>query len=322
MRGPASSLSALLGLSLAAPGFAAEDDFHTYGPIAVQSNGDGELSSGTYTIRLATAQTLMVNYVASRAHCSSLRMHFLLDGQERSVSGEIAPGQRTGFVDLGPVSPGNHLVGLQAEGIPGGCNTGRLLAWEGSAEVWTSLPRGGASGPPREALGDVFFDVSHVDHSGGFSSGGTIVTAEGFIFSYEVARNGIVWPLEANARGLYSEAELLQHFSRGRTLIGHVRPDGFEQIKHLARELRGDRDAGNVSQRAGADQGETTYRVFRRLESKGGYEVQLIAESGDRQWTNSTVEGVALKGWLVDSLKPDGHESAPPHIVCVTYPCP
>jgi hypothetical protein len=134
------ALLGLLGVALAAHSLDGQDDFRTYGPIAVHSDGDGELSTGIYTINVTTTGTLKVNYAAPREHCSSLRMHFLLDGQQKAVSGEIAPGQRTGFVDLGPVSPGNHVVGLQAEGIPGGCNTGRTLAWEGSAEVWTTLP--------------------------------------------------------------------------------------------------------------------------------------------------------------------------------------
>jgi hypothetical protein len=320
--GLSSALLGSLGLFLALPSLAGDDDFHTYGPIAVQSDGDGELSTGIYTINVTTAGTLMVNYVAPRAHCSSLRMHFLLDGRQKSVSGEIAPGQRTDFVDFGPVSPGSHVIGLQAEGIPGGCNTGRIQAWEGSAEVWTSLPQGDMSRPPRRELGDIFFDVNYVNYAGGSGSRGTVVTAEGLIFSYGMAPNGVIWPLKANTHGLYSEADLLERFSRGGTLLGHVRTDGFEQIKRLALKLGNDGDFQNAPTAPGADQGETTYRVFRRHGSTGEYEAQLIGQSGDRQWTNSTVEGVALKGWLIDSLKPDGHESAPHHIVCVTYPCP
>lgn len=320
--GSCSALLGSLGLFLALPSLAGDDDFHAYGPIAVRSDGDGELSTGIYTINVTTVGTLMVNYVAPRTHCSSLRMHFLLDGRQKSVSGEIAPGQRADFVDLGPVSPGSHVIGLQAEGIPGGCNTGRIQAWEGSAEVWTSLPQGDMSRPPRRELGDIFFDVNYVNHAGDFSSRGTVVTADGFIFSYEVPRNGVMWPLKAGAHGRYSEADLLERFSRGGTLLGHVRTDGFEQIKRLALKIGDDGDPQSAPKALAADQGETTYRVFRRRWSTREYEAQLIAESGDRQWTNNTAEGVALKGWLIDSLKPDGHESAPHHIVCVTYPCP
>jgi hypothetical protein len=312
----------MLGLVLAVPSLAAEDDFKTYGPIAVHSNGDGELSTGIYTINVTTTGTLMVNYVAPRTHCSSLRMHFLLDGHEKSISGDIAPGQRTGFVDLGPVSPGSHVVGLQAEGIPGGCNTGRTLAWEGSAEVWTTLPAGDKSLPLSMELGDVFFDVSFVNYAWGFNSHGTLVTADGLIFGYEVGRDGAASTFQPTANGDYSEATLREHFSRGRTLIGHVRSDGFEQIKRLALKLGNDPDRENVPRPMGADQGETTYRVFRRRGSMDEYETQLIGESGDRQWTNNTVEGVALKGWLTETLKPNGHESAPHQIVCVTIPCP
>jgi hypothetical protein len=315
------ALLGLLGLAFAAHSAAGNDDFHTYGPIAVHSDGDGELSTGIYTINATTTGTLMVNYAAPRTHCSSLRMHFLLDGHEKIISGDIAPGQRTGFVDLGPVSPGTHVVGLQAEGIPGGCNTGKTLAWEGDAEVWTTLPPSDKAYQPDKELGDVFFDVSFVKRAGGVSSHGTLVTADGFIFSYRAAPDGSA-SNKPNANGRYSEASVREHFSRGRILIGHVRTDGFEQIKRLALKLGNDPERENVPRPMATDQGETTYRVFRRRGSTDEYEVLLIGESGDRQWTNGTVEGVALKGWLTETLKASGHESAPHDIVCVTLPCP
>jgi hypothetical protein len=314
-------LLGLFGL-LAAPSFAGDGDFRTYGPIAVHSDGDGELSTGIYSIQATTTGALRVNYVAPQTHCSSLRMHFLLDGRERTVSGEIGPGQRTGFVDLGPVSPGSHVVGLQAEGIPGGCNSGKIVAWEGSAEVWTALAPGDPSRRSARELGDVFFDVNVENDAAGFGSHGTLVTEDGFIFAYRAARSGDAPHLKPDVQGRYSEANLRAHFGSDSSLVGHVRTDGFEQIKRLALKLGKDPDPQNVPTPLGADGGETTYQVFRRRELNGAYEMQLIAESGARQWTNSSVEGIALKGWLTETLKPNGHENAPPSIVCVTYPCP
>jgi hypothetical protein len=134
------ALTLVSGCSLATP----SNEFQSYGPFAVRSTGSGELSTGIYSIVVDTSGVLEVGYLAPRSHCSSLRMHFLLDGVQKAVSDEVAPGHATGYVNLGPVEPGQHLVALQAEGIEGGCNVGYVSSWGGSATVWTSKFPAGA----------------------------------------------------------------------------------------------------------------------------------------------------------------------------------
>ena len=46
----------------------------------------------------------------------------------------------TGLVDLGPVSPGAHLISVQAEGQVSGCNVGKPFSWGGSLKVLTNVP--------------------------------------------------------------------------------------------------------------------------------------------------------------------------------------
>ncbi len=114
--------------------------FFTFGPFNIHSSGSGQLSSDRYIFRVRTAGVLQVDYFAPRLHCSSVRIHFFVDGVEKALSGPVAPGARSGYWNLGPVRAGTHEVRLQAEGVEGGCNHGRLAAWQGSVEVWASVP--------------------------------------------------------------------------------------------------------------------------------------------------------------------------------------
>jgi hypothetical protein len=61
----------------------------------------------------------------------------------------LAPGASTGTVDLGQIS-GQHTLGLQGEGEVGGCNSGTLGNWGGSATVTVgvSVPGGSPAAVP------------------------------------------------------------------------------------------------------------------------------------------------------------------------------
>jgi len=115
--------------------------FANYGSFNVLSAASGQLSSDAYRVNVTTGGVLQVKYLAPRMHCSSVRIHFLVDGEERAQSGAIAPGTSSGYFDLGPVPAGSHEVAVRAEGVLGGCNRGRLMSWQGSITVWTSPRR-------------------------------------------------------------------------------------------------------------------------------------------------------------------------------------
>lgn len=93
----------------------------------------------THTVH--TTGSLFAQYDVPEGHCSSIRVKFYVDGVLRFTSGFLgwvgAPAQfsslplTTGPVNLGPVSPGTHVVGITAEGQVSGCNTGTLSAWGG-----------------------------------------------------------------------------------------------------------------------------------------------------------------------------------------------
>jgi hypothetical protein len=105
----------LIGCTLPVPA----REFETYGPFVVQSDSKGQLSSAIYTIVVRTDGVLKVNYLAPRAHCSSLKMHFLLDGVLRTVSDAVSPGHATGYLDLGPAAHGvRHTLSLTDKDVP------------------------------------------------------------------------------------------------------------------------------------------------------------------------------------------------------------
>src|SRR5438094_6122364 len=92
-------------------------------PVSVSCPpGGGELCATPFTVPVQTSSTLLAQFTASPEHCSAIRVYFALDGVLSRVSGFLAAGSSTGFVDLGPVGPGPHTVSLVAEGTPGGCN--------------------------------------------------------------------------------------------------------------------------------------------------------------------------------------------------------
>ena len=50
----------------------------------------------------------------------------------------LAPGEASGTFDLGPVSAGTHVLGIQGEGAVGGCNSGIELGFGGTVQITLS----------------------------------------------------------------------------------------------------------------------------------------------------------------------------------------
>jgi hypothetical protein len=62
-----------------------------------------------------------------------MRAHIFVDGREWG-SNVVAPGQNDGGYEI-PMAPGQHVIAVQAEGFPGGCNPGWVSAWGGNLHV-------------------------------------------------------------------------------------------------------------------------------------------------------------------------------------------
>jgi hypothetical protein len=71
-----------------------------------------------------------VSFTANANHCSDIIAHIIVDGVEVG-SDEVGPGQTTRDFNLASLQ--RHTIGVQAEGVLGGCNTtGTLGAWGGT----------------------------------------------------------------------------------------------------------------------------------------------------------------------------------------------
>jgi hypothetical protein len=84
------------------------------------------------TIPSATVGAVMapsVSFSANGNHCSDMIAHIIVDGQEVGAD-QVGPGQSTRPFDL--ASYRSHTVGVQAEGVEGGCNVGYVSAWGGT----------------------------------------------------------------------------------------------------------------------------------------------------------------------------------------------
>ena len=105
-------------------------------PVTATCSGGGQLCNNVANVPITTNGLLQAQFVSSSpVACSSIIIHFLVDGKAVAVNGAVAPGGSSGVFNLGPVSAGAHTVGLQAEGVLGGCNTGLLLSWAGTAQI-------------------------------------------------------------------------------------------------------------------------------------------------------------------------------------------
>lgn len=78
-------------------------------------------------------RSILVEFTASRNHCSDMIAHIIVDGDEWA-SNRVGPGESDGGYEI-PVTPGPHTIGVQAEGIEGGCNTGYVASWGGTLRI-------------------------------------------------------------------------------------------------------------------------------------------------------------------------------------------
>jgi len=109
-------------------------------PVSATCTGGGELCNNVATIPIAPTGLLQSNFTGGPLLCSSIRIHYQVDGTEVAVTGFVGANVSTGLEDLGPVSAGTHVLGLKAEGQVGGCNVGVLGSWAGTAQVTVNAP--------------------------------------------------------------------------------------------------------------------------------------------------------------------------------------
>ena len=94
---------------------------------------DAKNNSNVRTQFLARTNRIKVEFTGGSG-CSDIIAHVLIGGGEWG-SNRVGPGESNGGYEI-PVDPGLKQVAIQAEGIPGGCNTGSVSAWGGTLRIW------------------------------------------------------------------------------------------------------------------------------------------------------------------------------------------
>jgi IPTL-CTERM motif len=139
--------SLAFAIGAGAGGFANAQTTTNY-PVSGTCSGGGQLCNNVTNVTVSTTGLLQAQFVGGSGLCSNIRIHFLVDGTEVAVTGFVGALGTTGFFNLGPVSSGSHVLGLQAEGQVGGCNSGTLASWSGTAVVTTAASVGATQPVP------------------------------------------------------------------------------------------------------------------------------------------------------------------------------
>ena len=132
------ALASGIALSLVSGAGAAADLTRSFAVGVNACDNAVQLCTPIPTVALPTQGVLRVEFDASPTHCSSMIAHLLVNGVEQFASGALAPGEGTGEQDFGAIAAGVHQVGVQAEGVPGGCNPGSLAIWSGTLSLTVS----------------------------------------------------------------------------------------------------------------------------------------------------------------------------------------
>jgi hypothetical protein len=102
--------------------------------VANCSQPEGQLCPGIPSAVIdPRTPTVKVEFTANGEHCSDIIAHIIVDGQEWG-SKVVGPGQSDGGYEI-PLGSGQHYIGVQGEGITGGCNTGKLASWGGNLNI-------------------------------------------------------------------------------------------------------------------------------------------------------------------------------------------
>jgi hypothetical protein len=115
---PAVMVIGLFGLSATAN---SQETFETVIPdFVVTCTSTDQLCDPPFSVSGEIGSVLQVQYFVLSTHCSSLRVHLFVDGTLKVTTGFLGwPGAPspfaelpldTGLVDLGPVSPGAHVI--------------------------------------------------------------------------------------------------------------------------------------------------------------------------------------------------------------------
>ena len=131
------SAAALTALSLATAGSASANGWHTVLDESFNAacTGVSQLCGDPAVWQFTTlSPEVNVEFTAGGAGCSAIRPVITIDGLQMPAGPAVDAGQSNGGQDF-HVGIGRHTIGLDAVGITGGCNTGKLACYQGHLHV-------------------------------------------------------------------------------------------------------------------------------------------------------------------------------------------
>jgi hypothetical protein len=117
--------------------------------IVIACDGNGQLCEPRLSREIETTGELRIQYRVAPTHCSSVKLRLFVDGVEKAVTGflgwysapppfDVLP-LETDIIDLGPVTPGKHVLDILPEGQESGCNRGSVGSWSGELRTYTQV---------------------------------------------------------------------------------------------------------------------------------------------------------------------------------------
>jgi hypothetical protein len=131
------AVTGITALALAGPASAKPFSQDSYIEVPQCQPATSQLCPQIPTASVGAIMSPTVSFTANTNHCSDIIAHVFIDGVEFG-SDLLDPGETTPDFPLESLQP--HTVGIQAEGIPGGCNTGHVDAWGGTLHFKGTLP--------------------------------------------------------------------------------------------------------------------------------------------------------------------------------------
>jgi hypothetical protein len=147
--GIAVTTAGVAGLALASPASATIIDQYIDVPQCAEPQTQVCQQIPTVPFRAKYDGPILMWFTANQNHCSDMIPHIIIDGTEWGTTERAGPGQRTRGHEIF-MTKGDHAIGVQAEGIEGGCNIGFVSSWGGTLHIETTYDdsKGFAVPPP------------------------------------------------------------------------------------------------------------------------------------------------------------------------------
>jgi len=250
-------------------------------PFVQTSDGAGQVSSRGYVFSFQGGGRVSARFTPLATHCSSMIAHFTLDGGADRASYPLAAAQTSSWLDLGTAPAGPHEVKVNAEGVTGGCNAGRLASWGGTLEV--RLQPGSPPGMPDP--GDWFVEIYY---AGGLRphAHDCIITAAGAVYTFE-ASTPVPRADDAKHGHHYDAGYLALRLGSDFVTAPDLEAGERQALSGFGGALRRAASGRHTRQNESMDAGEATVTGWFRT-GVNDYQAAVLGGFGDWRVTNSS----------------------------------